>query len=287
MTSGPISARRPVVLVSGMPRSGTTWVSQLFAVHAKARLKFCPLFSYEFKGRCDATSSPEQWRAMFDEVYSTHGEFLDQEHIRRTGAVPDAIEEPSPPRLVIKSNRFHDLTPSMLEALPELSVIGLVRDPVGCLVSWMTNPTEFRAPCDPVRDWRTGGCRKTQPGEFWGFDDWLQVAAQFVALAERYPGRVHVHRTGDIRRNPVVLARAILAEAGLSPTLEVLAFVEESRTRHSDDPRSVYRRHARAGRDAAVLPPGVAEQVREESIAAGLGRFVDLSKIAPQAEGSS
>ena len=38
-----------IVWISGMPRSGTTWLSQIFAASPAVRMKACPLFSYEFK----------------------------------------------------------------------------------------------------------------------------------------------------------------------------------------------------------------------------------------------
>ena len=77
-----------VCWISGMPRSGTTWLSQIFASSPEVRLKFCPLFSYEFKNLLDERSSAEQWSKLFSDVYTTSSEFLDQDHLRKSGLVP-------------------------------------------------------------------------------------------------------------------------------------------------------------------------------------------------------
>ena len=66
--------------ISGMPRSGTTWLSQIFASCVDVRMKFCPLFSYEFKNILDENSSSIQWEKLFSDVYQTKSEYLDQEY---------------------------------------------------------------------------------------------------------------------------------------------------------------------------------------------------------------
>jgi hypothetical protein len=74
--------------ISGMPRSGTTWLSQILASSPDVRLKFCPLFSYEFKNALDEKSTSEDWKQLFLNVYETKSEFLDQDYLRKKGFVP-------------------------------------------------------------------------------------------------------------------------------------------------------------------------------------------------------
>ena len=66
-----------IVWISGMPRSGTTWLSQIFASSPDVRLKFCPLFSYEFKNALTEQSTAEDWRELFAAVYTKKSEYLD------------------------------------------------------------------------------------------------------------------------------------------------------------------------------------------------------------------
>jgi len=113
-----------------MPRSGTTWLSQVFASAPSVRLKFCPLFSYEFKNVLNEQSTSEQWQQLFNDVYNTESEYLDQEYLRKKGLVPAFTERAeSPDHLVIKSTRFHNLVPHILALHPSIKFVHIVRHP--------------------------------------------------------------------------------------------------------------------------------------------------------------
>ncbi len=148
-----------VVWITGMPRSGTNWLSQIFASHPDVRLKLCPLFSYEFKNALDEKSSALMWRTLLKNVYHTESEYLDQEYLRREGHVPTFEQKNErPSMLVIKSTRFHNLTPGLLKKCPEIKWVGIVRNPCASIYSWISNPLEFPNSADPYTDWRTD-CR--------------------------------------------------------------------------------------------------------------------------------
>lgn len=258
-----------------MPRSGSTWVSQLLAAHPAVRMKFCPLFSYEFKDRCDATSSPAEWRTLFEEVYRTPGEFLDQEHLRQHGHVPSFDQrEPEPPVLAIKSNRYHHLTPSIFEALPEARWIAVVRDPVRTIASWVQAPTEFPEACSLAKDWRSGACRKQSQGEFWGFDDWLQVTRMHLELAEREPERFVLVPYDDIAQRPTEACERVLSAAGLDAHPQALAFARESQANHDGHKRSIFKDPKRSKAHYGALPKELVEVMVDESRSAGLARFL-------------
>ena len=104
--------------LSGMPRSGTTWVSQFFAASPHVRVKFCPLFSYAFKNAMSAQDDARAWREFFRAVYVTADDFMDQLHLSSKGLVPLVREkDPAPANLLIKSNRYHNLTEPLLQTL--------------------------------------------------------------------------------------------------------------------------------------------------------------------------
>lgn len=263
-----------MVYITGMPRCGSTWVSQMVAAHPAVRLKFCPLFSYEFRGRCDATSSASAWRALFREVYDTRGRFLDQEHLRDHGHVPAFDVAATPPVLAIKSNRFHDCTRSMVEQLPETRWLALVRDPVTSLASWVRNPTEFGAEDAVETAWRTGGSRKARAGEYWGFDDWKAVTTEHVALAAQHPDHFHLLAYEDLAPDPVAAADTVLRCAGLAPSPAVEAFARQSQARHTSAVRSVFKDPRQSRSTYDVLPADIVATIVSETRAAGLGRFL-------------
>jgi len=231
-----------VVWLSGMPRSGTTWLSQIFDSSPDVRLKFCPLFSYEFKNSLDENSSAEQWHTLFIDLYQTHSEFLDQDHLRKHGLIPYFEDkEPHPRHLVIKSNRFHNLTPYILKLNEHVRFIHIVRHPCATLFSWLSNPREFPAHADPLREWRSGQCRKTGSGEFWGFDDWKMVTTQALRLTEQYPQRHRIVRYEDLVRDTEYQAQALFRFVQIPYRKQTRDFIQLSHSRHDENKRSVFK----------------------------------------------
>jgi hypothetical protein len=264
-----------IIYITAMPRTGSTWVGQLFAAHPEVRLKYCPLFSYEFRGRCDERSPPGDWRGMFDELYERKSDYLDQEHLRTKGDVPtfDNVN-PRPPVMCVKSNRFHTLTRSMVSKLPEITWIALARDPVTTIASWVLNPTEFVEPCTVDADWRSGECRRTRPGEHWGFADWLWVTAMHAELATAHPDRFTQLHYEDLSHAPVEAAKRLLDIAGLSHDPQVLEFARSSQAEHSAQPRSVFKNPRRSASRYDTLPAGIVAAMLAETREAGLERFL-------------
>jgi hypothetical protein len=231
-----------VAWISGMPRSGTTWLSQIFASSPDVRLKSCPLFSYEFKNALDESSSAEQWDKLFSELYQTNSEFLDQDHLRKHGLVPSFEEKNENPRhLIIKSNRFHNLIPHILKLNDQVLFIHIVRHPCATIYSWLSDPSEFPEHADQLEEWRTGKCRKNGPGEFWGFDDWKKVTTQALRLSEQYPDRHKIIRYEDLVKNTEHYARDLFQFLQIPYGKQTQDFIGFSHRRHDNHKHSVFK----------------------------------------------
>ena len=231
-----------IAWISGMPRSGTTWLSQIFASSPDVRLKSCPLFSYEFKNALDESSTAEQWGKLFTELYRTNSEFLDQDHLRKQGLIPSFNEKSEHPQhLIIKSNRFHNLTPAILKLNDQVFFLHIVRHPCATIYSWLTDPHEFPGHADQLEEWRTGKCRKDGPGEFWGFDDWKKVTTQALRLSEKYPDRHKLIRYEDLVRNTQRYSRELFQFLQIPYGKQTQEFIELSHSRHDDNKHSVFK----------------------------------------------
>lgn len=264
-----------VVWLTGMPRSGTNWFAQIFASHPDVRLKLCPLFSYEFKNACNEQSSADDWRALFRNAYRTPSPYMDQEFMRRDGLVPDFPErKPAPAWLAIKSTRQHHLTEGLLEKCPELRFVGIVRHPCATLHSWLGNPLEFPAGADPMTEWRTGACRKTGPGEFWGFEDWKRVTRMFLRLAKAHPDRFLLVRHEDFVADAAGRVRELFGRLGLGFPEQTAAFLRESQARHDGHARAVFKAPATLERWRTELPAAIAAAVATDLAGTELEGFL-------------
>ncbi len=253
-----------IIWPSAMPRSGTNWISQILASCPDVRLKFCPLFSHEFKNARDESSSAQQWKEFFSEVYKTPGDYLDQEYLRREGWLPDfTMKQHDQPVLAIKSTRFHHLSPVLLEKVDNLSFVFLIRNPAAAIFSWLDNPMEFPAQANPLQQWRTGQVRKTAKEEFWGFDDWVFVAKQALKLHEKFPERTCIFRYEAFVQDIVTTSQMLFDQLHLEMTEQTLNFLHESQHRHCDHKRSVFKKPGSVERWRQQLDKSIIREIEE------------------------
>jgi hypothetical protein len=267
---------KDVIWLTGMPRSGTNWVSQILASSPMVRLKLCPLFSYEFKNTMDADSSPEEWQRFFEKVYSTEGEYLDQEFLRRERLIPTfQIKEPNPRCLAIKSNRFHDLTEGILQKYAHIRFVALIRHPCAAIHSWLSNPLEFPPEADPKEEWRVGSIRKTGRGEFWGFDDWVTVSNLHLRLAKEWPERFFVARYQAFVDNAAETTKHLFDRLDLEFHSQTAEFLHESQSNECIHQRSVYKLPNSLDRWQHELDGEVSEEILAEIAGTEILEFLE------------
>ncbi len=253
-----------IIWLTGMPRSGTTWISQIFASNPDIRVKFCPLFSYSFKNALDETATKEQWQQLFSRVFVTEDDFMDQQHLRRKGLIPEFPKNPDPKTLLIKSNRFHNLTESILQKCPNVKFVSIVRHPCAVIHSWLNNPLEFPADQDPKQQWRTGACRKTGIGEFWGFDDWKEVLSLHIRLAREWPDSFFIQRYEKFLETPLETSHELFGKLGIKMTKATRDFISATQSRHDNHRRSVYKDPSKLNEWKTALDKDIAAQIYDE-----------------------
>lgn len=267
---------KQVILLTGMPRSGTSWLSQIFDSSPLVRFRLSPLFSYEFKNELDEHSGAAEWQSLLERAYLSDTEFLDQSYRRRAGDYPTfAHKEAVPPVLVIKDTRFHNLTEQMLAHVENLKIIAIVRHPCGAIHSWLTAPREFPAAADPMQEWRRGGCRKTGFGEYWGFEDWKNVSAMFMRLASNFPAQVMLQRYEALVRSAGRETRRMFSFCGLPFTSQTEGFLGVSQQEHVDNEYAVFKRPNVADRWRTELQPEIRDAILADIAGTEFARFAE------------
>jgi len=192
----------------------------------------------------DENSTVGDWEKLFLDVYNTKSNYLDQDYLRKDGLVPTFhVKNDAPKHLVIKSTRYHNLVPHILERINDIRFIHIVRDPCATIYSWLSSPYEFPKNADPLVEWRTGACRKNGPGEYWGFDDWKYVNKQALHLAESYPDRFKIIRYEDLVRYTEKYIREVFAFLNIEYESQTSEFIGLSKNKHDSNRRSVFKRN--------------------------------------------
>jgi hypothetical protein len=258
-----------------MPRSGTSWLSQIVESCPQVRFRLSPFFSYAFKNRVNATSSRDEFESVFRGAYEATDEFMEQTRNRKAGHYPTFGErDPEPAVLVMKMTRFHDYLEQMLRLFPELKVVAIVRNPCGAINSWLRTPREFPAGAVPLDEWRTGRCRKTGPGEFWGFDDWKEVTRLHLRLEDEHPLQFRIFRYEDLVAGGTPAAERIFAFFDLPFGEQSRRFLQESQSRHDDDTHATFKRPEVKDRWRSELEEPIREAIYAELQGTELERFL-------------
>ncbi|MCK5218004.1 sulfotransferase [bacterium] len=266
---------RNVIIAVGMPRSGTSWLGQIFDSSPDVRFRLSPIFSYAFKNCVDETSSREEYEKLFRGAYAIEDEFMSQKTRRIEGRYPIFVDKKGDPGfLVIKMTRFHNLLRTMLLHCDNLKVVAIVRHPCGAISSWLNTPSEFPASTDPMKEWRTGNCRKTGPEEFWGVDDWQLVTSMHLRLKSEFPSRFTIIRYEDLVDDALNVSEKLFTFFDMPLTNQTEKFLRASQSAHDDDSYAVFKNPAVKDKWRTALHPDIQEEIIRSIQNTELERFL-------------
>lgn len=274
-----ITAVDNVVAIHGAPLSGTSWLGQLFNSSPHVAYRYQPFFSYAFRGRVDAHSDAAFLHAFFSDLLATEDAFVLQVGDARLAAATPHFVKNDISHLVYKEVRFHHLLPHLLDTLPRLKVIGIVRDPRAVLASWSRAPREFDPTWSLTEQWRDAPLKNAGLEENWyGYTRWKQLAQSFLSLESRHPHRFRLVRYEELVQRPAHALRTLFDFCGLEMTPQSRQFLADSTTLGDGDAYSVFRAHG----DLRAIPidPGIEACIAAELRGTPLQRFLCSRELA-------
>lgn len=263
------------IAIQSVPRSGSSWLGEIFNSAPQVAYRYQPLFSYGHKDRLGPSSTRPDLLAFFDELLATIDSFVLQNDpvIHKDRA--DFEKFPKPTHLVMKHVRYNHLIQGWMEALPELRVIGLVRHPCAVLDSWMHTPKEFHPEWDFQDQWRSGALKNQgRPEDCYGFDKWKEVASLFIQLEAQFPEQFRVLRYADLNADPIVVMEELFSFCRLPYGPSTVAFITKSRSKAGNGAYSVFREARPDEAWKTRLPRNIAATVLGELADTPLARFL-------------
>lgn len=250
--------------IFGPPRSGTSWLGHIFNSHPDVALRFQPLFSYGHKGRLTEHSSAEEIKAFFEEILCTQDTFAKMTAETQKN-YPIFQKSARPTHIVFKETRYLNIIENMLDQCSEVKIIGIVRNPLAVLASWLSAPKEFYAEWDIHSEWRRAPSKnQNRPEEFFGFDKWKESTEAFLRFQNQFPQQFILVRYDDLNRAPLATTKKLFDFCGLEVCRQVEDFLTASKSRHDSDPYSVFRAKANDDHWQDVLPDEIVKQIMLE-----------------------
>lgn len=233
---------RRIIGVHGAPRSGTSWLGQLFNSNEHVAYRYQPMFSYAFRDRLDAHSDASEISRFFVDLLHTEDEFVLQRGKSSLSGYELTFQKTSITHLVYKEVRFHDLLRQMLDAVPDFSGIGLIRNPCAVIYSWSTAAREFDPTWRLEDEWQHATSKNRNLAENWyGYRRWKELAMLFLDLRDRYPNRFHVVRYEDLVSEPESTLGMLYKFNDLPFTTQTREFLHQTHSRDDGMTYGVFR----------------------------------------------
>lgn len=249
-----MSATPAQVAVFGCPRSGTSWLGQLFNASEAVAYRYQPLFSYEFKDWFGVHGVDETTLAAFGQaLLGAQSDFVLQD-LRPP-------KRPLPTHLVWKEVRYHQLMPALAPLAGLQRLIYIHRPALGVINSWYQAPKEFCAGQDIHAEYLHAPSKNTDPCEYNGLAKWKESMALALALNDRHPGKLLLVSYERLRRDPLAQLTRLYDAIGLEMSAQVRAFVASSTTQHDADAYSVFRTHTAP----LALPDDIVRHLRGDA----------------------
>ncbi len=269
-----MSGGLPLVGLHGAPRSGTSWIGQIFNSAPEVAYRYQPFFAHAFRPRVDAAETPADLERILDEVAGTEDDFVLQRGAARVARAELAFAKTAPRWMVYKEVRYHHLLPQLMR-IERFKGVGIVRDPVAVLDSWARAPREFDPAWDLQAEWRSAPRKNAgRVEEFYGYEGWKRAALTFRALAAEHPDRFRLLRYERLTADPMGETKALFDFLGLELSPPVRDFLTRSTSRHDGDPYGVFR-DGRTAPDAppSAVTPAIREAIRRDLHESGLDDY--------------
>ena len=267
------------IAIHSVPRSGSSWLGEIFNSNELTIYKYQPLFSYAFKNRLTPNSTKIEIINFFNELKYFNDDFLDQKKEREKELSPIFIKnEKLRDTIVYKEVRYHHILKNLLEKDNEIKIIGLVRNPLSVIYSWLMAPKEFKKNqgWKEMDEWRFASKKNlNKPEEFNGFEKWKEVAYLFEDLNQLYPNRFYLLRYDELINNSVKVVTDMFDFCGmnfLEQTDDFLTF--SSNTDRSDEAYSVFRNEQKDDKWKSNLNPLIINEIHKDLKGSALEKYL-------------
>jgi hypothetical protein len=247
------------VAIFGVPRSGTSWLGQIFNSSPNVIYRYQPIFAYSFEDTLSANSSSKDIRGFHKGLLATDDDFVCQKKNISGNDVPQ-FSKGKATHLVWKEVRYLNIIEDLIQQ-SSIKIIGIFRHPCGILKSWMQAPKEFDSDWDIEEEWRYAQKKNSSDDEFYGYERWVQASQMFIKLRESYPEQFFTVSYEALLSDLNGQVTSLFDFTNIPITKHTLSFLQKSTTESSNDPYGVYRKGKTGDEWKKELPSDIIDRI--------------------------
>lgn len=229
------------VAIFSVPRSGSTWLGQIFNSHPEVLYRFQPNMAYTFPLTLGTHSTRAEIESFYKELCKTDDPFTTA-RISVSGKPNPAFNKTTPTTVVFKEVHYIGIVENLIRN-SGTQVIGLVRSPLATLYSWSKAPREFHPDWDLQKEWMDAP-RKNQddPRNYFGYRKWKEVLQFFLRLEKQYPDRFLLLQYERLLAHTEETVENAFRFCHLEPDPQTRAFLDQAGSKDErNDTYSVFR----------------------------------------------
>ena len=233
------------IAIHSVPRSGSSWLGQIFNSSPQVNYKFQPLFSYKFKSYLDENSSKDKINDFFIKISRSSDDFLLQKENILSGKYPSFLKYENYKFTVYKEVRYHYILDNMLHNCQDLKLICIIRNPLAVMQDWLNSPKEFRKDLGwiDIEEWRYAPKKNMgRAEEFFGYEKWKESTQLFELLKQKYPTQVYLIEYNDLIKETLKEVENVFNFCNIKIENQTHSFLSESRAINDLDPYSVFKK---------------------------------------------
>lgn len=264
------------IAIHSVPRSGSTWLANIFDSHPDVIFRFQPLFSYAFKDFLDNTSTHEDIENFFEKIKVSDDPFLTQEEGKKKGIIPVFKKNQNPTHVCYKEVRYNHIIQNLLENDDEIIVIGIIRNPLATLNSWWRAPKEFRRDLgwQISEEWEFAPKKnKGKVEEFNGYKKWKEVTELFLKLKSAYQDRFYILNYDTLLQTTNQEVKNLFKFCDLEIPDQTLEFLSKSSSKNDSNAYSVFKSKDNDDKWKDELPEFIIKEIVEDPF------FIRFNKI--------
>ena len=232
------------IAIHSVPRSGSSWLGQIFNSSSKTCFRFQPLFSYIFKGYLNENSSTDDIHSFFRKIFKSSDEFLLQTDKVEKGYYPSFLKDNNSTHIVYKEVRYHNIIRNMLSKDNDLIVYAIIRNPYAVINSFLESPKEFRRDLgwNEIQEWQFANKKNlNKPEEFFGYEKWKEVYFMFKDLEKDFNDRFCLIYYDNLLKHTNDEVARIFNFCDLDLSSQTIEFIKKSKSSNIKEPYSVYK----------------------------------------------